>query len=712
MPLFPFQVGALPDTTATDGNDASTLLLETLDGIGRMRVGVRLCQNTSEITVEPLYDDPMAASRCADAWARLKSTLAGQTVPRSGSPGYGLDDVWRPSSVPNKQGTLLPGVAVLLSRFSTAPWTAEFVPHVDRQNRLQAWTFALCIHNRRHHANLAGTPSPPALLSDAMLVRASTAIAWKKDRTLTSAAMNGTGRFATSAIATAFTLPRSGEGAIGTNIRVQRRHASVAEGLWDSFDPHDLPRHMLITGGPGTGKSVALRSLLAKLAHRAPHTPVVLIDPTKPADEYKSLWGSGYNLFRPLSDGSLNLFAPPEDAEDAYLEHLLDAIDQATAMSEMFPLGRSYLTNALAEARSSTGDVSLFHLVKTLMMTIDRERRGGSRNAPDVMASLMARLTSVFDVLGKGTLAGANAEGIPWKELVSGRTVVELAAIPNMAQKRLVALCLLAGVLDMVRATNRTGGLVIVLEEAHFFFQNNEGRTHRSLLESLLSDAVAELRSRGISIILAEQLPLAVPEGIFSNIGSYVAFPNRDAKQAKRIESALGFSDRAGDWVSQMPDFHAFYRWPSQPVAALAQSTPSASVSLDNSAGTLQRQTDRGLLPWCLRCPAPCAAPSTEDDASAALSVNAEYTGEDEDTPEHAYIWANLSAAAHHLANVHQWSEPLAVRQKPTDITSMRVGVYCLASRMVISDAAFPYKQRARRHSMLASWVSSGQLTG
>jgi hypothetical protein len=511
-------------------------------------------------------------------------------------------------------------------------------------------------------------------------------------------------------MATAFMYPGLGQAGNGTKIAVKRSHAIVAEGLWDSFDQSDLARHMLITGGPGTGKSVALRSLLAKLSHQAPETAVVLIDPTKPANEYRSLWGSGYTLFKPLSDGSLNLFAPPDDAEDAYFEHLLEAIDQATAMSEMFPLGRSYLTNALAQARTSTERTSLFQLVKTLMVTIERERRGGSRNAPDVMASLMARLVSVFDVLGGGALAGASPEGIPWNQLVSGRTVVELAGIPNMAQKRLVALCLLAGVLDKVRATNRPGGLVIVLEEAHFFFQNHEGKTHRSLLESLLSDAVAELRSRGISIILAEQLPREVPDGIFSNIGSYVAFPNRDADQAERIESALGFRERTGDWVSQLPDFHAFYRWPSQPVAALARSSPSESISPAGSPGRLKREPDRGILPWCVRCPAPCVAPSTEDDVSAARSVNARYTAEG--SPEQAYIWSNLEAAAQHLANVHGWSEPLVVRNKAKDITSMRVGVYCLASRMVMSDAAFPYGQRAQWHSMLANWASSGKLTG
>ena len=311
---------------------------------------------------------------------------------------------------------------------------------------------------------------------------------------------------------------------------------SSSNGDQIGFSLGDLTKHMLIVGTPGCGKTTFSVSLLDRI-WKEHHIPFLVIEPAK--NEYRAMVDSipDLQVFTPgkdfISPYILNPFIPPKNVKlQSYKTVLKTAFSAAVSM--VTPLDKIFedtLDECYAKAgwlpHYTTGDgadiFTMEDFLKTFMEVF--ERIGYRGDAANIGKAGYVRFKSLVRLFG-------NYNTIPIEDLLKKPTVIELAAIENEEQKSLIIALLLLSIQSYVNSNFiGTGELknLLLLEEAHVLLAASddtmEGQANPSAVaKKLLTRMLAEIRSLGVGIVIADQSPEKVTNDVVKLTNIKLAF--------------------------------------------------------------------------------------------------------------------------------------------------------------------------------------------
>ncbi len=351
-------------------------------------------------------------------------------------------------------------------------------------------------------------------------------------------------------------------------IEIGKLKSSSANSI--GFNLKDLAKHMLVVGTPGSGKTTFSVGLLDRL-WKDYHIPFLVIEPAK--NEYRALVQSipELQVFTPgknyLSPFVFNPFVPPKNVRlETYKSTLKTAFAAGVSMSS--PLDKIFedtVNNCYSDFRwldtYTTDDkgriFNITDFIKCFQETFDEiGYTGDARNIGRAGVVRLKSLVNLFD----------NYYSIPIEDMLSKPTVIELAAIENSDQKALIIALLLLSVLAYVNANYvGEGGLrnFILLEEAHVLLDSSsnggEGAADpAAIAQGLVKRMLAEIRSYGVGLAIADQSPRKVGIDIVALTDIKVAFRLVEGTDKEILADSIGMNENQIARLAKLKPGEAF----------------------------------------------------------------------------------------------------------------------------------------------------------
>ncbi len=355
----------------------------------------------------------------------------------------------------------------------------------------------------------------------------------------------------------------------GGDIEVGKLRSS-SKGDTIGFNLKDLAKHMLVVGTPGSGKTTFSVGMSDRL-WKEHHIPFLVIEPAK--NEYRALVQSipDLQVFTPgknfISPFVYNPFVPPKNVKlETYKSTLKTAF--AAGVSMTTPLDKIFeeaINNCYSDFRwldtyTTDNKGKIFNItdfIKCFQQTFDEI--GYTGDAKNIGRAGVVRLNSLVNLFD-------NYYSIPIEDLLSKPTIIELAAIENAEQKALIISLLLLSVLSYVNANYvGEGGLknVILLEEAHVLLDSNansgQGEANpSSIAQGLIKRMLAEIRSYGVGLVIADQSPRKVGTDVVALTDMKVVFRLVEAADKQIIADSSNMSDAMIQRMSKLKPGEAF----------------------------------------------------------------------------------------------------------------------------------------------------------
>ena len=332
----------------------------------------------------------------------------------------------------------------------------------------------------------------------------------------------------------------------------------------------DLAKHMLVVGTPGSGKTTFSVSLLDRL-WKEHHIPFLVIEPAK--NEYRALIQSipELQVFTPgknfISPFVFNPFVPPKNVKlETYKSTLKTAFAAAVSMST--PLDKIFeesINNCYSDFRwldtytvddqGQTFNISDF--IKCFQNTFDEI--GYTGDAKNIGRAGVVRLNSLSNLFD-------NYFSIPIQDLLEKPTIIELAAIENSDQKALIISLLLLSILAYVNSNYvGEGGLknVILLEEAHVLLDAESNASQgdanpSAIAQGLVKRMLAEIRSYGVGIVIADQSPRKVSTDVVALTDMKMVFRLVEATDKQIVADSMNMSEAQIQRMSRLKPGEAF----------------------------------------------------------------------------------------------------------------------------------------------------------
>ena len=322
---------------------------------------------------------------------------------------------------------------------------------------------------------------------------------------------------------------------------------------------------MLVVGKPGTGKTTFAVNLLLQLYQRG--IPFLAIEPTK--SEYRALIDAvpELQIFTPgnnsVSPFVINPFIPPKKISvEQYIPSLASAFKAAFSMPS--PLDTIFQA-AIQEAYTQYGwkdystaddpDVQVFGLHEFILVfkkLIAREKYSAEVKG-NLQSAGVLRLRNLID---QNANIYDTTKSVPIEDILSKPTILELNSIDNAEQKAVLMALLLINICVYTKHCQLGDGSLknaILIDEAHVLFKAQDGgNSSASTTVTTLENMVAEIRSYGTSVIIADQSPLAVGTGIVKNTDLKIVFQLVDAADCQLMAAATSMSDEQRAQIPQL----------------------------------------------------------------------------------------------------------------------------------------------------------------
>ncbi|MDD2979002.1 MAG: ATP-binding protein [Hespellia sp.] len=335
-----------------------------------------------------------------------------------------------------------------------------------------------------------------------------------------------------------------------------------------------LTKHALIVGTPGSGKTTFAVSLLLQFAKRG--IPFLAIEPTK--TEYRAMLEviPELQIFTPgnqtVSPFVINPFIPPKGIRvEQYIPSLASAFKAAFSMPS--PLDMIFLKAIRAcyiqygwkdYSKSGDSDATAFGLYEFIMVfkkmlvdsTYSKEVKGNLESAGLLrLMNLIEQNSNIYDSI----------HTVPIEDLLSVPTVLELNSIDNAEQKALIMALLLINICVYTKHNQVGDGELknaILIDEAHVVFDGGSGGEDKAdskgTTVKALQDMVAEIRSYGTSILIADQSPSKVSREIVANTDIKVAFRLVQTTEKNIIADSTNMDEDALEKLSRLKPGEAF----------------------------------------------------------------------------------------------------------------------------------------------------------
>ncbi len=333
-----------------------------------------------------------------------------------------------------------------------------------------------------------------------------------------------------------------------------------SEDAYVGFNLKDLTKHMLVVGTPGSGKSTFLVGLMDRL-WKQHGLPFLVIEPAK--NEYRSLIDSIPNLqvFSPgknnVAPFVLNPFVPPKGVTVEKYKSIVKAAFSAafemwTPLDQLFDetlnicySEQGWLDSMVVEDSSEC--FSLVDFIKTYKEVVGSKGYSGEYKKQIEAAGvlrfngLIEQNANIFD----------SRYSVPVEDILKAPTVIELSNIKDVKQKSFVIAMLLNNIYAYVEANNVNDGKlknVILLEEAHALLcgeaaGSGDTANSNAAAVKLLMDMLAEIRSRGVGIVVADQSPKKVTSGVIANTNIKVMFRLVEADDKEIVKRSTTMND-------------------------------------------------------------------------------------------------------------------------------------------------------------------------
>ena len=177
----------------------------------------------------------------------------------------------------------------------------------------------------------------------------------------------------------------------------------------------------------------------------------------------------------------------------------------------------------------------------------------------DIRRAGVVRLNSLSNLFD-------NYFSIPIQDLLEKPTIIELAAIENSDQKALIISLLLLSILAYVNSNYvGEGGLknVILLEEAHILLDAESNASHgdanpSAIAQGLVKRMLAEIRSYGVGIVIADQSPRKVSTDVVALTDMKMVFRLVEATDKQIVADSMNMSEAQIQRMSRLKPGEAF----------------------------------------------------------------------------------------------------------------------------------------------------------
>lgn len=332
----------------------------------------------------------------------------------------------------------------------------------------------------------------------------------------------------------------------------------------------DLAKHMLIVGTPGSGKTTFSVGLLDRL-WKEHHIPFLVIEPAK--NEYRALVQSipELQVFTPgknfISPFVFNPFVPPKNVKlETYKSTLKTAfaagVSMSTPLDKIFEeaINNCYSDFKWLDSYTVDNNGKIFNIadfIKCFQDTFDAI--GYTGDAKNIGRAGVVRLKSLANLFD-------NYFSIPIEDILNKPTIIELAAIENSDQKALIIALILLSTLAYVNANYvGEGGLrnFILLEEAHVLLDTSssggEGAANpAAIAQGLIKRMLAEIRSYGVGLAIADQSPRKVGIDIVALTDIKVAFRLVESQDKQILADSTSMNDTQISRLAKLKPGEAF----------------------------------------------------------------------------------------------------------------------------------------------------------
>lgn len=333
-------------------------------------------------------------------------------------------------------------------------------------------------------------------------------------------------------------------------------------------------QHALVVGMPGTGKTTFSVNILTQFAKK--RIPFLAIEPTK--TEYRAMIDAieDLQIFTPgnnaVSPFIINPFIPPKGITvEQYIPSLLNAFKAAFPMDG--PLEMIFLKSINAcyieygwKQDSKYGDLGTVpfgmyeyilcfkKIMKTMKYNKDTQTNIETAGLLRLM-NLIEQNSNIYDTVNT----------IPIEDLLCKPTVLELNAIENDEQKALIMALLLSSISVHTKNNQKGDGElknVILIDEAHVLLDvgdaSGDSGNARFATVRTVQKMIAEIRSYGTSIIIADQKPSSVTESVVGNTNVKIAFRLTAGKERKIIAETTDMTEADSNFIPKLGVGQAF----------------------------------------------------------------------------------------------------------------------------------------------------------
>lgn len=353
------------------------------------------------------------------------------------------------------------------------------------------------------------------------------------------------------------------------DILVGNLKASVENQI--GFRLKDINKHMLVVGTTGMGKttfSVGLLDILWKQFS----IPFLVIEPAK--NEYRALIDSipDIQIFTPgkdtVSPFVYNPFVPPRGVPLKVYKSVLKTafaagVTMTTPLDKIFEetVNRAYSRFGWLDSDTAETGGQIFNIAdfaKEFERTF--ESLGYVGEARNVGRAGLVRLTSMIRLFD-------NYHSIPVEDLLSKPTIIELSGVPNKEDKALLIALLLLSVSSYIDSNYIGDGKlknILLVEEAHCLLGISEsdetGRAKpNAAAQELLKDMLAEKRSQGLGIIIADQSPEKVGIDIIKQTNIKLAFNLVEKRDKEILSAATNMAEEQMTRFTRLVEGEAFF---------------------------------------------------------------------------------------------------------------------------------------------------------